>query len=120
MKKEIYLSRGFHFDAAHKVVNYNGKCEELHGHTYILKVTIEGELKDNGMVLDFTILKQTVKKVVNILDHRYLNDIFKNPTTENIAIFIFEKLEKEFNKYQCNVYEISLSEGLNNTVTVKK
>ena len=121
MKKGIYLSRNFHFDAAHKIVNYNGKCEELHGHTYFLKVTISGLLKKDGMVLDFAILKKEVNNLINsVLDHKYLNDVFENPTAENIALFIFNKLEKSFKKYNCAVEEISLSEGPNNTVTVRK
>lgn len=120
MKKEILLSRTFHFDAAHKVVDYNGKCENLHGHTYFLKVTIEGDLKENGMVLDFAILKKETDELIETyLDHKYLNDSFKNPTTENIAIFIFDKLSEKFEKYGCKVKEITLSEGANNTVAVR-
>jgi 6-pyruvoyltetrahydropterin/6-carboxytetrahydropterin synthase len=121
MHKKIYLTRSFHFDAAHKVVDYNGKCENLHGHTYLLKVTISGELKENGMVLDFATLKKKVKELIDKkLDHKYLNEEFDNPTTENVAIFIFNSLEKVFKTYGCLVYEVSLSEGLNNTVIVKK
>ncbi len=120
MNKKIYLSREFKFDAAHKIIDYNGKCENLHGHTYFLKVTITGELKKNEMVLDFAIFKKNVNKIVEQLDHKYLNDIFKNPTTEIVALFIFEKLKTEFEKYQCRIYEISLSEGPNNTVTVRE
>ncbi len=120
MKRKIYLSRKFKFDAAHKIIDYNGKCENLHGHTYFLKVTISGKLKENEMVLDFAIVKNNVNKIVNQLDHKYLNDIFKNPTTENIALYIFEKLTDEFKKYQCKVYEVNLSEGPNNTVIVRE
>ncbi len=121
MKKEILLSRNFHFDAAHKVIDYNGKCENLHGHTYLLKVTITGPLKKDSMVLDFAILKKETEKLINgYLDHKYLNDLFENPTTENIAIFIFEKLRESFEKYGCEIYEVSLSEGINNTATVRK
>ena len=121
MEKEILLSRTFHFDAAHKVVDYNGKCENLHGHTYFLKVTIGGELKKNGMVLDFTVLKKETNNLIKTyLDHKYLNDLFENPTTENIAIFIFDKLSEKFGKYGCKVKEISLSEGPNNTATVRE
>ncbi len=121
MKKEILLSRTFHFDAAHKVINYDGKCENLHGHTYFLKITISGTLKRNGMVLDFSILKKETNKLIETyLDHKYLNDLFENPTTENIAIFIFDNLNKKFKKYRCEVMEVSLSEGPNNTVTVRE
>ncbi len=117
---QTFVSREFKFDAAHKVVDYNGKCENLHGHTYFLKVTIRGELKNSGMVLDFAILKKEVNKIVDQLDHKYLNDLFENPTTEHVAIFIFEKLKKAFEKYQCDLYEVQLSEGPNNTVIIKE
>ena len=120
MGKKIFLKRIFHFDAAHQVVDYNGKCENLHGHTYMLTVTITGKLKENGMVLDFVILKKVVNEtVLNKLDHKFLNDIFENPTTENIAIFIFNTLQEAFEKYGCNVYEVSLSEGINNTAVIR-
>jgi len=49
----LYISREFTFDSAHKIVDYQGKCENLHGHTYRLIVTVQGELKRDGMVLDF-------------------------------------------------------------------
>ena len=120
MSKKIFLKRTFHFDAAHQVADYNGKCENLHGHTYILTVTITGKLQKNGMVLDFAILKKIVNEtVLNKLDHKFLNDIFENPTTENIAIFIFDALQEAFKKYGCSVHEVSLSEGINNTAVIR-
>jgi 6-pyruvoyltetrahydropterin/6-carboxytetrahydropterin synthase len=116
----FYLSRDFIFDAAHRIVDYSGKCEHIHGHTYKLKVTISGDIKLSGMVLDFAVLKKIVNdEVIFKLDHADLNEIFENPTTENIAIWIAEKLEKPINKLNCKVYEISLREGANNTVSIK-
>ena len=113
-----YLSREFVFDAAHRITDYQGKCEKLHGHTYHLKVTIKGDIKTDGMVIDFAIMKKIVDEtVVNKLDHSYLNDLFKNPTTENVAYWIYSKLLKEFKKYHCTLYAVSLTEGSNNTVT---
>jgi 6-pyruvoyltetrahydropterin/6-carboxytetrahydropterin synthase len=120
MSKKYFLKRTFHFDAAHQVTDYNGKCENLHGHTYILTVTITGEKQENGMVLDFAILKKIVNEVVLAkLDHKFLNDLFENPTTENIATYIFDTLNEVFKKYRCSVYEISLSEGINNTAVIR-
>ncbi|NQS89787.1 6-carboxytetrahydropterin synthase QueD [Patescibacteria group bacterium] len=116
----FYLSRDFWFDAAHKIVDYSGKCENLHGHTYKLTVTITGELKTGGMVLDFAILKQVVEEnVLERLDHKYLNDVFENPTTEIIAQWIFDVLNEEFRKLNCSLHEITLYEGKNNRVTVR-
>ena len=118
--KMFLLSREFSFDAAHRVVDYHGKCENLHGHTYHLIVTITGEIKNDGMVLDFAILKKVVNEnVISELDHRYLNDLFENPTTELIAKWIYDKLSDAFKEFNCRVYEITLFEGNNNRVTVR-
>jgi len=119
-KLSFYLSRNFIFDAAHRIIDYSGKCENLHGHTYKLTVTITGELKSDGMVLDFAILKQIVEEnVLERLDHKYLNDVFENPTTEIIARWIFEKLQKPFEEVNCSIYEVDLTEGVNNKVSIK-
>ncbi len=113
-----YLSREFIFDAAHRIIDYQGKCERLHGHTYHLKVTVKGNIRADGMVVDFAIIKRIVKEaVIDKLDHNYLNDLFKNPTTENVAHWIYSILLKEFEKYHCILYAVSLTEGANNTVT---
>ncbi|BAL80941.1 6-carboxytetrahydropterin synthase QueD [Caldisericum exile] len=116
----FFLSREFSFDAAHRVIDYNGKCEKLHGHTYHLIVTITGDLKEDGMVLDFSILKKVVQeKVIVFLDHKYLNDVFENPTTEIVAQWIFKTLDNAFKEYNCKVYEIILFEGDNNRVSIR-
>lgn len=89
----IQLTKEFKFDSAHYLTKYHGKCEHLHGHTYRLWVTIEGEIQDNGMLLDHGFLKKIVKEqVINQFDHRCLNDFFENPTAEIIAKDIWEKL----------------------------
>ena len=116
----LYISREFTFDAAHKIVDYQGKCENLHGHTYKLIVTVQGELKRDGMVLDFSILKKIVEEnIISVLDHKYLNELFDKPTTEIIAQWIFDKLSQAMKDYQCNVYEVVLYEGTNNRVIVR-
>jgi len=116
----VFLSRDFTFDAAHRIVDYSGKCENLHGHTYKLTVTIKGEVSSNGMVLDFTILKKIVNEnIIDKLDHKYLNDIFENSTTENIATWIFNTLRERFLTYNCKIEEVVLYEGANNRVIVR-
>ncbi len=116
----FYIEREFWFDAAHRVVDYSGKCENLHGHTYKLVVTVSGDIKSNGMVLDFAILKRIVEeKIINFLDHKYLNDLFENPTTELIASWIYNTLTAELKKLDCKVYKITLFEGHNNRVIVR-
>jgi 6-pyruvoyltetrahydropterin/6-carboxytetrahydropterin synthase len=92
---DIKITRKFTFDAAHQLTKYHGKCERMHGHTYMLEVTVEGPVQENGMVVDFVLLKQVVqKKILEKLDHHNLNDQFENPTAEHIAQWIFEQLKE--------------------------
>lgn len=89
----MLVTKEFKFDAAHYLTKYHGKCERLHGHTYKLQVTVEGPIQENGLVLDFVVLKNIVKEqVLSKLDHQNLNEIFDNPTSEHIAIWIWHRL----------------------------
>ena len=85
----MLLAKDFTFDAAHNLVNYHGKCERLHGHTYKLRVVVEGTPDSEGMIIDFIELKAIVKeKILSRLDHSYINDIITQPSAENIAVWI--------------------------------
>src|SRR3989338_7462244 len=84
----------FKFDSAHKLLNYKGKCAKLHGHTYLLYICIQGDVAENGMVFDFVEMKHIVDtKIISQLDHQYLNEIIKQPTAENISIWIWNQLK---------------------------
>lgn len=88
------ITKEFDFDAAHHVTKYYGKCERVHGHTYKLLVTVTGDMGENDMIIDFIILKRVVKKhVLEHLDHHDLNTVIDNPTTENLALWIWDKLK---------------------------
>lgn len=90
------LCREFYFDAAHFIPNYKGKCEKLHGHTYKVEIVIEGEVKKDGMVVDFVKMKQIVEtSVLEKLDHQALNEMFENPTAEHILFWIAEQLKEK-------------------------
>ena len=90
----MLLCKEFIFDAAHNLVRYHGKCEALHGHTYRLAVVLEGVLDKEWMILDFCELSSMVKEhVVSRLDHSYINDIIHQPTAENIARWVWDRLE---------------------------
>ena len=110
---KVTICRRAHFNAAHKLYNKSwsrernreifGKCsnENYHGHNYELIVKLRGKIdKDTGMVFDLGELKEIIKiEIEDLLDHKNLNiDIpyFKNiiPTTENLSIFIWDKLRK--------------------------
>lgn len=89
----MFVTRQFWFEAAHFLPNYHGKCENLHGHSYRMDVSIEGEIGECGMVLDFVILKDIVKRhLLSKLDHRHLNDFIKEPSAENIAVWCWNEL----------------------------
>jgi len=87
------VCREFTFDAAHHLTEYKGKCERVHGHTYRLRVCVEGEVGENGLVIDFAELKKVVReKVLAVLDHTDLNDFFEQPSCENIVVWIWKAL----------------------------
>jgi 6-pyruvoyltetrahydropterin/6-carboxytetrahydropterin synthase len=89
------VAREFTFDAAHFILDDKGSpCEEPHGHTYKLRVVVEGPVKKDGMVIDFRDIKRIVNELVMPrLDHKDLNKVLKNPTAENIAQWIFGTLK---------------------------
>ena len=88
------VRRSFWFEAAHSLPHHPGKCRDLHGHSYELVVTIDGPVDEqSGMVIDFSDLKHVIQdRVVQVLDHKFVNDIIDNPTAENMTIWIWERL----------------------------
>ena len=88
------VTRAFTFEASHQLPFHPGKCKRLHGHGYRLEVTVEGPVADDGMVLDFSALKEVVRReVLDRFDHQHLNDLFENPTAEVVAQDIWASLE---------------------------
>lgn len=106
----MLITKEFTFDSAHFLPNYHGKCEEVHGHTYKMQVTIQAPVDPKtGMVFDFCELKRIVKeKVVDVLDHKLLNDIIPIPSAENIAMWTWEKL-KDLPLYEIKIWETATS-----------
>ncbi|MDQ7094008.1 6-carboxytetrahydropterin synthase QueD [Desulfosporosinus sp. PR] len=93
-----------HFDAAHFIRGYNGKCANLHGHRWDIVVCIEGnELDQLGMLVDFSEVKKTIRQTLDVLDHRLLNDLPAfgaegvNPTAEGLAQYLFADFQRNFN-----------------------
>jgi 6-pyruvoyltetrahydropterin/6-carboxytetrahydropterin synthase len=83
----------FTFEAAHRLAWHPGKCRNLHGHSYRLDVSVEGPLDTNGIVLDFDTLQDVVHiNVVDVWDHRDLNEVLDNPTAELLAQRAWELL----------------------------
>jgi 6-pyruvoyltetrahydropterin/6-carboxytetrahydropterin synthase len=88
------VRRSFHFEAAHVLPHHPGKCRDLHGHSYHLIVTVERPVDPaTGLAVDFSEIKQTVRSaVIARVDHKSLNDLIDNPTAEEIAIWIWDRL----------------------------
>jgi len=85
------------FSAAHMLKGYDGLCSNLHGHNWTVQVFIQATaLDDIGIAADFTIIKRVLTEILSQFDHKYLNELPEfegiNPTSENIARIIFEKL----------------------------
>jgi 6-pyruvoyltetrahydropterin/6-carboxytetrahydropterin synthase len=104
------------FAAAHQLREYAGKCENLHGHNWKVEVYVEGNtLEKNGLLIDFKLIKDATKKVLNELDHGFLNelDAFKaiNPSSENIARHIFTALSREVNTERIKVSRVTTWES---------
>ncbi len=87
------------FAAAHRLIGYKGKCEELHGHNFIVEIRVAGEtLQDDGMLIDFAVLKGHLHDILEGLDHKYINDIpffsQRASSAENIAMYVFSEMDK--------------------------
>ena len=93
------LFKEFTFEAAHKLplVAKDHKCFQLHGHSFKARIYVEGPVNDLGWVIDFSELKSICKPWIQKLDHSYLNEItgLENPTSENIAMWLWNKLIEE-------------------------
>ena len=112
------------FDAAHFLTNYDGKCKNIHGHRWNVTVEIEGSL-DNGMLVDFGILKSDLASLCDYFDHTFiveegslkkelfdmLNEEFLlrvvkfRTTAENFSKYFYDKLSEKYNVYKVEVYE---------------
>ncbi|ADL07343.1 6-carboxytetrahydropterin synthase QueD [Thermosediminibacter oceani] len=107
----MFLIKEFKFDAAHNLVKYKGKCEKLHGHTYRLVVVLEGTPDAEGMIMDFLELKNIVEEnVLKFLDHSYINDYIEQPSAENIAVWVWRRLEERVKRENCRLYEVQVWE----------
>jgi 6-pyruvoyltetrahydropterin/6-carboxytetrahydropterin synthase len=88
---------------------YESKCQNRHGHNWIVTVYVEAEELQNDMVIDFTELK---RRIHDVLDHQHLNDVLNfNPTAENIAAWIAEEVNLIRQGAQCTRVTVQESEG---------
>ncbi len=108
------------FSAAHSLQEIGGKCENLHGHNFVVEVIITSErLNDQGVVIDFRALKSYLGETLELLDHTFLNEIVPftdhNPSSEHIARFIHAEIRKRIEheeidaRVRINVWESDTS-----------
>ncbi|WP_423406842.1 6-carboxytetrahydropterin synthase QueD [Heyndrickxia sp. MSNUG] len=93
--KRVLVSKEFTFDSAHHLHAYEGKCKNLHGHTYKVIFGLSGFVDERGLMIDFGDIKEIWKSKIEIyLDHKYLNETLPpmNTTAENMVVWIYEKM----------------------------
>ena len=107
---EVMIERNF--SSAHQLRGYRGKCENLHGHNYKVEIYARGrELNEAGLLVDFVELKDAADEVVQYLDHRNINelppfDAELNPSAENLARFILERVAARVTDPRAEVYKV--------------
>lgn len=104
------------FAAAHCLINYQGDCENLHGHNWKVEVSVTArELDRAGLGIDFKLLKQETNELLKSLDHKYLNDLapFReaSPSSENLARFIYSELAIKLNNDNIKVSVVTVWES---------
>jgi 6-pyruvoyltetrahydropterin/6-carboxytetrahydropterin synthase len=106
------------FAAAHNLINYQGDCENLHGHNWKVEVSVTArDLDQAGLGIDFKILKKEAGAIINELDHKYLNDnpAFQNvsPSSEQISRYLYQRISERINNNNIKVASITVWESDN-------
>ena len=108
--------------AAHIIKDIGGKCEELHGHNFIVEVTLAaGALNKEGLLIDFRIVKEWLEELFVALDHKYLNEhpyfMNVNPSAENLSRFIYDKINEKAQAKNVEVSRVTVWESENARAT---
>ena len=127
MKKSVWLLtvRG-EFSAAHALRHYQGKCENMHGHNYGAELTVRGEKlsSDTELAMDFSEMKKIFREVLEQLDHHILNETppfdVINPSSENLARYIWKQLEPRFAQSPVELYSVTVSEKTAQSATYRE
>ena len=127
MKRSIWqLTVRESFSSAHALRHYQGKCENLHGHNYLAEMVVEGETltNDTELVMDFSLLKKILREELAKIDHCNLNEIppfnIINPSSENIAQYLWHCVKPRLSEYPVKLYSISISEKSAQTATYRE
>jgi 6-pyruvoyltetrahydropterin/6-carboxytetrahydropterin synthase len=117
---EVTIKRSF--SAAHLLKEIGGKCEELHGHNFFVEVSVGGEsLNEEGLLIDFRLLKRWTDSVLDELDHKYLNELIcfkeKNPSSEHIARFLYDRIAEKTRQANVTLSRVTVWESENSRVS---
>lgn len=112
------------FSAAHSLKEIGGACEKLHGHNFIVEVSVCAPiLNDAGTVIDFKIVEKWVDEILSTLDHKYLNELGyfhdQNPSAENIARFIYDRALEKAKIHHVGVACVTVWESENTRASYK-
>jgi 6-pyruvoyltetrahydropterin/6-carboxytetrahydropterin synthase len=115
------------FAAGHALRNYHGKCENVHGHNYRVRVTLAGAGLDHaGLLVDFVEIKRIMRAIIERLDHQFLNDVPPfdrlNPSAENMARYFYEQMAEQLDGARENpvcVAEVKIWETDTSTATYR-
>jgi len=111
--KEITLYTEGVIDGAHLLKGYDGKCKQMHGHSWLLKIWVRGKrehLDDVGIMFDFA----NVKQIVDFFDHQLINEVAPfdkmNPTAENLVSFIYGSMKIDYPdlQFKIRIYETAV------------
>lgn len=110
------------FSAAHRLNNFYGKCEALHGHNWKVEIFVRAtSLDEAGLVLDFGKIKSHARDLLAEIDHTFLNELpafqHQNPSSENLARYLFERLGKVINDDRVQVTRVSVWESENTSAS---
>ncbi|WP_422660091.1 6-carboxytetrahydropterin synthase QueD [Paenibacillus sp. EC2-1] len=111
--KRVLVSKEFTFDAAHHLHAYEGKCKNLHGHTYKVVFGISGKPDEVGITVDFGQIKEIWKSEIEpFLDHRYLNETLPpmNTTAENMVVWLYEQMEHALSQQEAFIQQETRTE----------
>ncbi len=110
------------FSAAHFIKEIGGKCETLHGHNFLVEVSVMGEsLNAEGLLIDFRVVKRWTEEILDLLDHKYLNELeyFKNmnPSSEQIARFLYDRINAKALQAETRLASVTVWESENSCAT---
>jgi 6-pyruvoyltetrahydropterin/6-carboxytetrahydropterin synthase len=112
------------FSAAHLIREIGGKCEALHGHNFLVEVSVTAEsLNEEGLLIDFRVVKRWTEEILDQLDHKYLNELeyFQNmnPSSEQIARFLYERIDEKARKAKTRLLHVTVWESDNSCATYR-